>query len=109
MDLGISLDERYEPIACMMYDSTDTDLAAVFAMPVIVLQDNDRLLLTLAGVLNIASVKVTVIAVVPANRADTVLLGQQLHPIALPLGRGHAVPFFSSPRSQVTSTPSTSA
>jgi len=75
MGLGICFDERYEPIACMMYDSTDADLTPIFAMPVIVLQHNDRLRVTRTGMPNIASVKVTVAAVVAADRADAVLLG----------------------------------
>jgi hypothetical protein len=73
MGLGICFDERYEPITCMMYNSTDTDLASLFAMPVIVLQDNDRLPLTRAGVFNIAGTKVTVIAIVSANWTETLL------------------------------------
>jgi hypothetical protein len=76
MGLRIHLDKRYEPITCMMYDSTDAGLAPVFAMRVIVLQDNDWLLLTFARVLNMAGVKVTVIAIVSANWADAVLFGQ---------------------------------
>lgn len=75
MGLGICFNERYEPIACMMHNSTDTDLASLFAMPVIVLQDNDWLCLTFASMFNIASVKVTVIAIVSANRTDTLLFG----------------------------------
>ncbi len=75
MSLGICFDERYEPITCMVHNSTDTDLASVFAMPVIVLQDNDRLLLTRARVFNIAGVEVTVIAIVSADWADAVLFG----------------------------------
>ena len=74
MGLGICLDKRYEPITGVMHNSTDTNLTSLFAMPVVVLQDNDRLRLTRTGVLNIASVKVTVIAVVATNRADAVLL-----------------------------------
>jgi hypothetical protein len=58
-----------------MYNSTDADFTPTFAMPVIVLQYNDRLRLTRTGMLNIASVKVTVAAVVAADRADAVLLG----------------------------------
>ncbi|MGD0569975.1 MAG: hypothetical protein ABSA78_16360 [Candidatus Sulfotelmatobacter sp.] len=76
MGLGICLDERYEPITRMMYNSPDADLATVFAVSVIVLQDNDRLLLTFAGVFNVASVKVTVIAIVAADWADAVLFSQ---------------------------------
>jgi hypothetical protein len=58
----------------MMHNSTDTDLTPLFAVPVVVLQDNNRLRLTRAGVLNIASVKITVAAVITANRTDAVLL-----------------------------------
>jgi len=75
MRLGICFDERYEPITCMMHNSADTDLASLFAMPVIVLQDNDRLRLTRAGVFDIAGVEVTVIAVIPADWTDAVLFG----------------------------------
>lgn len=75
MGLGIGFDERYEPIACMMYNSTDADLTPILAMPVIVLQHNYRLRLTRTGMLDIASVKVTVAAVIAADRADAVLLG----------------------------------
>ena len=73
MGLGICFDERYEPITCMMHNCADTDLASLFAMPVIVLQDNDRLPLTRAGMFNIAGAKVTVIAIVSANRTETLL------------------------------------
>jgi hypothetical protein len=75
MGLGICFDERYEPITCMMHNCADTDLASLFAMPVIVLQDNDRLPPTRAGVFNIAGVEVTVIAIIPTDWADALLLG----------------------------------
>lgn len=109
MGLGICLDERYEPVACMVHNSADALLTPIFAMPVIVLQDDDRLSLALAGMFDIASVKVTVAAVIPANWADAFLFGQQLSSIAFPLVSGHTVPLLSPPRSQLTSTSSTSA
>jgi hypothetical protein len=56
-----------------MYYSTDTNFTSCFAMLMIVLQDIDRLFLALAGVFNISSVKVTVIAIVSANWANTFL------------------------------------
>lgn len=80
MGLGICFDERYESITGMMDYSADADLATVSAMLVVMLQDNDRLSLTLAGVLNITGVEVAVIAVVAANWADAFLLGQQPSP-----------------------------
>ena len=73
MRLGICFNERYKPIARVMYYATDADFASCFAMLVIVLQDNDRLCPARASVFNIASVKVTVVAVVSANRADALL------------------------------------
>jgi hypothetical protein len=36
MGLRIRLDERYEPIACMMHHTTDTDFTSRFAMRMIV-------------------------------------------------------------------------
>jgi hypothetical protein len=104
MGLGICLDERYKPVARVMHYPTDTDFASCIAMFVIVLEDNNRLRPTRASVINIPSVKVTVVAIVPANRADALLLLQQLDPVAFPLGGGHSNLFLSSPRSQLTST-----
>ncbi len=80
MGLGVRLDECYEPIACMMHNPTDTDFTPVLAMPMIVLQDNDRLCPALACVLNISGVKIAVVAAVSANRTDAFLLGQQPGP-----------------------------
>lgn len=80
MGLRVCLDERYESITCMVDYSADADFASVSAMPVVMLQDNDRLSFTLAGVLDIASVEVAVIAVVTTNWADAILLSQQLGP-----------------------------
>lgn len=67
MGLGICFDERYEPITRRMNYSTDTNFASGIAMLMIVLQHIDRLFPTLTGVLNLSSVKVTVIAIVSAN------------------------------------------
>ena len=67
MGLGICFDERYEPIARRMYYSTDANFTSYFAMLMIMLQDIDRLFLTLTGVFNISSVKVAIIAVVSAD------------------------------------------
>lgn len=104
MSLGICFDERYKPVARVMHHPTDADFASCFAMLVIVLQDNDRLRPTRASVFNIASVKVAVAAIVSANRADALLVLQQLDPIVFPLGSGHSNLFLSLPRSQLTST-----
>lgn len=73
MGLGICFDERYETITCVMNDSTNTNLASVLAVTVIMFQNNDWLSLTLARVFNITSVEVAVIAVVSANWAETFL------------------------------------
>ena len=107
MHLGICLYERYKFIARVVHYSTDTDFASCFAMLVIVLEDNDRLCSTRPRVFNIASVIVTVVAIVSANRTNALLFLQQLNPIAFSLGSGHCKPFLSSPRSQLTSTPKT--
>src|SRR6266496_1574690 len=109
MGLGICFDEGYEPITCMMHYSADTGFTPCLAMLMIVLQNDDWLPLTLTGVLNIASVKVAVVAIVPANWTDALLFVQQFGSVVPPLVRGHEIPFLSSPRSQLTSTPSTSA
>ena len=107
MRLGIGLDERYEPVTRVMYYPTDALLASIFAMSVIVLEDDHRLFLALARMFDIASMKVAVVAVVSANWANSLLFGQQLSPKALSFARVHQHPTFSSPRSQLTSTPST--
>ena len=107
MHLGICLNERYKPIARVVHYPTDADFASCFAMLVIVLEDNDRLCPTRTSVFNIASVKVTVVAIVSAKGTNALLFLQQLNPIAFPLGGGHSNPFLSSPRSQLTSTPKT--
>jgi hypothetical protein len=73
MSLGVCFDKGYEPITCRMHHSADAGFTSRFAMLMIVLQNIDQLLLTLTGVFDISSVKVTVIAVVSANGANTVL------------------------------------
>jgi len=57
----------------MVYYSTNANFTSLLAMLMIVLQNNDRLSLTLPVVFNIASVKIAVIAIVSAHWADTVL------------------------------------
>lgn len=104
MRLGVGFDERYESIARVMHHSTDTLLASAFAMAMIVLKDDNRLLAAFAGMFDIASMKIAVAAVVSAHRADALLLGQQLRPKTLPLARVHRARSFSSPRSHLTST-----
>lgn len=74
MGLGICFDECYEPITCRMNHPTDTNFTSCFAMFMIVLQNIDRLSFTLAGMFNVSSVKITVIAIVSANWTDTILL-----------------------------------
>jgi hypothetical protein len=74
--LGIGLNEGYKPIAGVMHHSTNTFLASVLAMSVIVLEDNDRLLLALSRMFDIARMKVAVVAVISANRAYPLLFGQ---------------------------------
>jgi hypothetical protein len=73
MGLRICFDERYEPVARMVYNCTDTNLTPIFAMPVIVIQHDDWLSPALARVFDIASMKVAVIAIVSANWAETLL------------------------------------
>jgi hypothetical protein len=109
VSLGICLDEGNGSIACMVYDSTNTILAAVLAVPMIVLQNDNRLPLTSAWVFNLASVEVTIVAVIAADWTDAVLPREQFNSILFPLSRVQAVPFFSSQRRPLTSTPSTSA
>ena len=75
MRLGIGFNERYEPVTRVMYYSTDAFLASVFAMAVIVLEDDNGLFLTLTRMFDIASMKVAVVAVIPANWADSLLFG----------------------------------
>jgi hypothetical protein len=67
MRLGICFYERDEPIACMMHYSADTGFTSCLAMRMVMLQDNDWLPLTLTCVLDMASRKVAVVAIVPAN------------------------------------------
>lgn len=69
MRLGIGFDESYKPIASVMHYSTSTFLAPVFAMSMIMFENDDR-------VFNIACMKVAVVAVVSANRAYPLLVGQ---------------------------------
>jgi hypothetical protein len=76
MGLGISFEESYKPITSVMDDSADTDLASVLTMSVVMLQDNNWLFLALAGMLDIASVKITIVAVVSTNRTKAFLFGQ---------------------------------
>jgi len=87
--LGIGLNERYEPIARVMYYSTDALLASVLAMPVVVLENDHRLFLTFTRMFNITSVKVALITVISANWADPLLFGQQLSPKTLPFAGVH--------------------
>ena len=109
MRLGIRLDERYEPVTGVMYDTPNAFLASILAMPVIVLEDDYRLFPALTRMFDIASMKVAIVAVEPANWADSILLSQQLYPKGLSFARVHQRPTFSSPRSQLTSTPKTKA
>jgi hypothetical protein len=68
--LGIRLNKSDVPITRVMYYPTNALLTSVLAMTVVVLQHDDWLLPALAGVLDIASVKVAIVAVVSANWAD---------------------------------------
>jgi hypothetical protein len=79
MGLGICFDERYEPVTRVMHYTPDTNLTSHFAMRVIVLKDNDRLFPTLTGVVHIARVKVTIVAIVSADWTDAILFRQQLN------------------------------
>lgn len=109
MGMRIRLDESYKPIAGVMDNPPDADLAPVLAMAVVMLQDNNRLSLALAGVFDIAGVEITIVTIVSANGTKAFLFGQQLSPKVFPFARGHKIPLLSAPRSQFTSTPSASA
>lgn len=107
MGLRIRFNERYEPVTRVVYYPTEAFLASVSAMAVIVLQDHDGLFLALTRMFDIARMKVAVVAVISANRANSLLFGKQLGSKGLSFARVHRPPAFSSPRSQLTSTPST--
>jgi hypothetical protein len=75
MSLRICLDKGNEPVTSVMHNSTDTLLASIFAVPVVVLQDDHRLFLALTRMRDVTSVKVAIVAAVAANRAEAILLG----------------------------------
>ena len=89
MRLGICLEKRYKPITGVVDNATNTDRASCLAVSVVVLQHDDRLCPTGASMLDTASVKIAVAAVVATDRADAFLLAQQLNPKILPLSCGH--------------------
>ena len=75
MCLGIGLNKSDKPITRMMYYPTNALLASVFAMSVIVLEDDHRLFLAITRMFDVASMKVAIVAVIPANWADPLLVG----------------------------------
>lgn len=75
MRLGIGLNKSDEPITRVMHYSTNALLASVFAMLVIVLKDDNGLLPAITGMFDVASMKVAIVAVIPANRANPLLFG----------------------------------
>ena len=75
MCLGICLDECYESVTRVVHNSTNADFASVLAVLMVVFQHADGLFLAFAGMFHTTSMEVTVIAIVPADRADSILLG----------------------------------
>ena len=74
MRLRISFDESYESVARVMNHSAYALFTSAVTMLMVVLQNVNGLLLTLAGMIDIPGMEVTVVAVVTANRTNALLL-----------------------------------
>jgi len=75
MRLWICLKKGYESVAGVMHNAANAFLAPVFAVVVVMLENDNSLCLTLTGMLDAAGVEVAIVAVKTAYGTNALLFG----------------------------------